>query len=58
MEGADDEDEEDDGNGRLCMNLYCTEYDVIRKVARKVHNFKIREYHEDHDGAVRRGQHN
>jgi len=48
-----DAKEEDEEQGRLCMNLYCTEYDIIRKVARKVLGFKIREYHEDHDGAVR-----
>ena len=50
--------EEDEEQGRLCMNVYCTEYEIIRKVARKVLGFKLREYHEDHDGAVRKGQHN
>ena len=54
---GEDEDEEDE-NGRLIMNVYCTEYDVIKKVARKVLGYKLREYAEDHDGAIRRGQHN
>ena len=40
------------------MNVYCTEYDVIKKVARKSLGFKLRNYMEDHDGAIRRGQHN
>ena len=40
------------------MNVYCTEYDVIKKVGRKVLNWKLKEYKEDHDGAIRRGQHN
>ena len=40
------------------MNVYCTEYDVIKKVARKCLGFKLRNYMEDHDGAIRRGQHN
>ena len=39
------------------MNVYCTEYDVIRKVARKVLGYKLREYPEDHEGAIRRGEH-
>lgn len=58
--GAGAEQEEygsEDEGGRLVMNLYCTEYEVIKKVARKVHGFKIREYPEDHDGAIRKGEH-
>ena len=53
-----EEDEDDDPTARLVMNVYCTEYDVIRKVARKELNFKLREYPEDHDGAIRKGVHN
>ena len=54
---ADDGQEYDseDDTGRLTMNVYCTEYDVIKKVARKVLGYKLREYAEDHDGAIRRG---
>lgn len=51
---------EEDGEGpggRLVMNVHCTEYDVIRKVARKGLGFKLREYNEDHDGAIRKGEH-
>lgn len=40
------------------MNVYCTEYDVIKKVARKCIGFKLRNYAEDHDGAIRKGMHN
>ena len=57
-DAAEDYGSEDDNGGRLVMNLYCTEYDIIRKVARKVLGFKIREYAEDHDGAIRKGEHN
>ena len=46
--GAEDEP------GRLVMNVYCTEYEIIKKVARKGMNFKMREYAEDHDGGIRR----
>ena len=35
--------------------MYCTEYDVVKKVARKVNNFKLKEYEEDHEGAVING---
>ena len=38
------EDEEDGVGGRLTMNVYCTEYDVIKKVARKGLGYKLREY--------------
>ena len=60
-EGVDedhkDEDADNDENegGRLVMNVHCTEYDIIKKVARKGFNFKLRYYNEDHDGAIRRG---
>lgn len=37
------------------MNVYCTEYDVVKKVARKVLNFKTKEYKEDHDGGIHKG---
>lgn len=49
------EDDDIPMNKRLVMNVYCTEYDVVKKVARKVCNYKLREYREDHDGAIRRG---
>ena len=40
------------------MNVHYTEYDVVMKVARKVLGYKLREYKEDHEGAIWRGQHN
>ena len=48
-------EEKDDPAGRLVMNVHCTEYDIIKKVARKNLNFKLRHYNEDHEGAIRRG---
>lgn len=37
------------------MNVYCTEYDVVKKVAKKVLNYKLKEIEEDHDGGVHKG---
>ena len=54
----EEEEEEVEKSGPLYMNLYCTEYEVIKKVARKVLGYKLREYPEDHDGAIRKGEHN
>ena len=61
----DDEDLEEYGSEddippdkRLVMNVHCTEYDVVRKVGRKMMNYKLRYYKEDHEGAIRRGEHN
>ena len=36
----------------MVMNVYCTEYDVVQKVARKMLGFKLREYKEDHEGSI------
>lgn len=45
-------------NKRVVINVYCTEYDVVKKTARKVNNFKLKELEEDHEGAVVKGQGN
>ena len=37
------------------MNVYCTEYDVVKKVAKKVMNYRLKEIEEDHDGGVHKG---
>jgi hypothetical protein len=37
---------------RCVINVACTEYDVIPRVARKYLNFKLKIYDEDHDGGV------
>ena len=37
------------------MNVYSTEYDVVKKVARKVLNFRVKEYKEDHEGGIIKG---
>jgi hypothetical protein len=34
------------------MNVYCTEYDVVKKAARKINKFKIIEVIENPDGGV------
>ena len=40
---------------RVVINVYCTEYDIVKKAARKVNNFKLVEMQEDHEGAVHKG---
>jgi hypothetical protein len=37
------------------MNVACTEYEVIKKVGRKICNFRLKEFEEDHDGAITKG---
>ena len=34
------------------VNVYCTEYDVVPKMAKKIFDCKLRYYYEDHEGAV------
>ena len=54
-----EEDEFDDEHrGRLVLNVHCTDYDVIKKVARKTYGYKLKNFAEDHDGGIRIGQHN
>ena len=43
---------------RNIMNVACTEYDVIPRVAKKFLNFRIKEFKEDHEGGVKRGKGN
>lgn len=43
-------------NKRLVVNVSCCEYDVIKKVARKVQNFKLKEIEEDAEGRVINGE--
>ena len=37
---------------RTIVNVYCTEYDVVPKCARKIFNARLRYREEDHEGAV------
>ena len=37
------------------MNVYCTEYDVVKKVAKRVLEFKLKELAEDHEGSIIKG---
>jgi hypothetical protein len=38
------------------MNVYCTDYDVVRKAAKNESGVRLREYKEDHEGAIVKGQ--
>lgn len=40
------------------MNVHCTEYDVIPRVAKKLLGYRIKEYEEDHEGGVLNGEGN
>lgn len=37
---------------RTIVNVYCTEYDVVPKCAKKVFNCRLKYIKEDHEGAV------
>ena len=40
---------------RPIANVYCTDYDVVKKAARNCCGFRLKEYKEDCDGAVVKG---
>ena len=42
-------------NTKIVMNVYCTEYEVIKKVGRKLCNYKLKEFKEDNEGGVIKG---
>ena len=42
-------------NRKTIINVFSTEYDVVKKVAKKVNNFKLVEIEEDHEGGVHKG---
>lgn len=48
----------EDPKHRLVINVGQTEYDVIKKVARKICNWRLKYFEEDHEGAVRNGESN
>jgi hypothetical protein len=37
------------------MNVYCTEYDIVKKAAKVFCGFRLRERKEDHEGAIVNG---
>jgi hypothetical protein len=41
---------------KIVINVFSTEYDVVKKVAKKVNEFKLVEMEEDHEGGVYKGQ--
>ena len=38
------------------INVYCTDYEVVKKAAKVYANFRLKERREDHDGAIVKGQ--
>ncbi len=40
---------------KTVINVFSTEYDVVKKVAKKVNEFKLVEIEEDHEGGVHKG---
>lgn len=38
------------------MNVACTEYEVIKRVARRMLGFRLKEYDEDHEGSIINGE--
>ena len=41
---------------RPIMNVYCTEYDIVKKAAKVFCGYRLRERKEDHEGAIVNGQ--
>lgn len=41
---------------RLVINVGQTEYECVKKVARKICNWRLKYFQEDHDGAIRNGE--
>ena len=40
---------------KTTINVYCTEYDIVKKAAKRVNDFKLKEIEEDHEGGVHKG---
>ena len=40
------------------MNVFCTEYEVVKRVARRQLGYRLKEFDEDHEGAVFNGEGN
>ena len=38
------------------MNVACTEYDIVKRVARKHLEYRLKNYEEDHDGSIINGE--
>jgi hypothetical protein len=38
------------------VNVFCTEYDIVLKTAKKVLEARLKFYEEDHEGAVINGE--
>ena len=51
-------DENNDDYTKNVINVFCTEYDIVRRVAKRILNYRLKEYEEDHDGAIRNGEGN
>lgn len=41
---------------RPIMNVFCTDYEVVKKVAKLLRGFRLKEYKEDHDGGIINGE--
>lgn len=37
---------------RVVINVHCTDYDVVPRVAKRDLNYKLKEFEEDHEGGV------
>jgi hypothetical protein len=40
------------------MNVFNSEYDIVKRVARRQLDYRLKEYEEDHEGAVVNGEGN
>jgi hypothetical protein len=37
------------------MNVFCTEYEIVKRIARRHMQYRLKEYDEDHEGAMVHG---
>ena len=40
------------------MNVCCTEYEIVKRVAKRIVGYRIKEYEEDHEGGIINGEGN
>jgi|TARA_B110000305_G_C19411744_1_gene625824 hypothetical protein len=38
------------------MNVCCTEYEIVKRVAKRIVGYRIKEYEEDHEGGIINGE--
>ena len=53
----EDEEEKEKTVYKCLINVAQTNYSIVRRVAKKYMEWVLKRYHEDHEGAIRKGEH-